>query len=149
MSSSVEQYPDTGYFIIMSTTSLELGSYTNISGYLRSGHLRVFHKNPNPFTYSMTLVLSSKVGGPALSTSTAIDFSDTSTGQNSTDWLIDLYFEFDDYNLISSETYFFRLEASGYSRSEDSVYLGVWADWLEPVGTSNTGGARLAIGVMQ
>lgn len=145
---SVEQYPDTGYFLIMSTTALELGSFTNISGDLRSAHLRVYHKYTGAYSYPMTLVVSSKTAGPALATSSVITFDNATTGQNTSDWFVDLYFDFDDYNMISSETYFFRLEASGYTRT-DSNYIGVWADWLEPVGTSNTGGARLVLGVMQ
>lgn len=150
--SSIDNYPQNTYFLIADTTSLELGSHTGASGDLKLCHLRIYHKKSGAFSYTMQLVMSGSQGGTALASSTAVTFSDTAIGQTTDDWLGDITFDMPEYNLLAAETYFFRLEITGYSRPgtplEDTAYLGVWCDWLEPIGSSNTAAARIALGTL-
>jgi hypothetical protein len=150
--SSVSQYPSKAYFIICNTDSTELGSFDNTTwGDLSFCQIRVYHKQSAPYSHNMNLVISSKAGGPALATSTTQEFSNSTTGQATGFWLGNLVFSFTDYKLVDGEEYFLRLEVDGYSRAarpnQDDSYLGVWCDWYEPVGTTNTAGARAAFGV--
>lgn len=155
MTASVTEFPQNGYFLIADSTTLNLGGYELAeTGDLKLGHLRVYNFKAPPFSYTMTLKVSTSVGGPALATSTAETFSDTAIGQMTSHFLTDLTFEFDgSYTLLAGEVYYFRLEITGYTRparpNENTSYLGVWCDWLGFVGLSNTAGARIAIGVMQ
>lgn len=145
--SSIEQYPQYGYYLVANTSTLELGSYVIGEGDLKTAHMRVYNKNAGSFSYTLKLVISSKVGGPVLVESDVITFTDATVG--GTHQLVDFTFSFPEYDLFAAETYFARLELTGYTRNEDTVYLGAWCDWLEPVGSSNTGAARIAFGVMK
>jgi hypothetical protein len=152
--STIEQYPQNGYFLVADGATTELGSYVFSSdGDLALCQLRVFHKKPGPYSYQMRLVLSNKRGGPALHSSSWFEFSNAVTGQSDDNWLGDISFDFDGYNIIAGESYFFRVETTGYTRpvrpNENTAYLAFWSDWLSPVGTSNTAGARLCLGVKQ
>lgn len=147
--SSVEQYPDTGYFLIADTSSTVLGSYTGLSGILNTAHLRIYNRNASSFTYTAYLEIATTAAGPALATSATLDLSSTTLGQTSTHWLFDLTFSFTGYEFLSTETYHVRLVTTGYARVLNDTYLGVWADWLEPVASTNTAAARIAFGVLQ
>ena len=151
---NIEQYPEYGYFIMINGPITQLGSYEIQSeGDLALCHLRVYHRNPSAFNYQMRLVCSSKVGGPALAASAWETFSNETTGQETEFWMGDLTFTFTDYKLFSGIPYYFRFETQNYIRQDNDAYLGVWMDWgfgksfIVPVGSTDTGGARLAIGV--
>lgn len=149
---TVSQHPKYGYFLIANTETLELGKFDNATwGDLSICQLRVYHKQSSPYDYDMRLVAAASEGGTALASSSWQEFSNTTTGQTTGYWLGDLLFEFTDYKLVDGEEYYFRLEIDNYVRparpNQDDSYLGVWCDWLEPVGSGNTGGARLAFGV--
>ena len=144
---SIFVYPQDAYFNIINSNSTELGSYELPQrGDLSLAHLRVFHRNPNSFSYQMRLVLAGRTGGPTLAVSNWETFSNETTGQTGNFWLGDLTFTFEDYSLIEDPVYI-RLENTGYLRSGNNLYLGVWLDWMQPVGITNTGGARIALGV--
>lgn len=147
--SSVEQYPDTGYFLIADTSTTQLGSYTGLSGTLKTAHLRVYNRNSSAFTYTLKLEISTSATGPTLASSDVLAFDDVSLGQTSGHWLFDLTFSFDGYDLLSTETYYVRLITTGYARVANDTYLGVWCDWLEPVNAANSAAARIAFGVEQ
>lgn len=148
--SSVEQYPDYFYVLVADTSPLELGRYTGINtGDLQTAHLRIYNKNASSFSYGLSLIVSSSEGGPALATSETITFSDTAIGQTTANFLCDLTFTFTDFAVTTAETYYLRLALTGYTRTSNTTYLGVWCDWYEPLGTSNTGGARIQFGVMR
>jgi len=147
--SSVEQYPDTGYFLIADVSTTQLGSYTGLSGSLKTAHLRVYNRNASAFTYTLKLEVSTSADGPILAESDTIDFDDVTLGQTSAHWLFDLTFSFDGYDLLSTETYFVRLITTGYARVGNDTYLGIWSDWLEPVNAANSAAARIAFGVEQ
>jgi hypothetical protein len=95
----------------------------------------------------MQLVLAASAGGTALCSSTAVTFSDTEIGQATSNWMGDLTFDMPSYTVLAGESYYARLLITGYTRSGNDTYLGVWCDWLEPVGLTNTAGARIAFGV--
>jgi hypothetical protein len=80
-----------------------------------------------------------------------VEFSNETTGQTTNDWLGDLVFSFPEYSLIAGESYFVRLETTGYTRpmrpAQNTAYLAVWADWMQPVGIMDTAGARISLGV--
>lgn len=150
---SIYQIPDTGYFLIANTSSLDLGSYQiPIDCDVKLAYLRVINVCTSSFSYGLKLVLSASVFGPELA-SAELTLDSTTTGQTSGAALWDLTFDFTPYNLKATETYFARLELTGYTRAaipnEMSVYLGVWCDWYAPVGASNTGGARIVWGALQ
>lgn len=153
---TILQYPEFGYFHIITGASTELGIYElPITGDLNLAHLRVFHKNSNPFSYQMRLVISQRNGGPALATSEWETFNNETTGQNAEYWLGDLTFTFKDYALKQNDSYYIKIETTGYTRISNTVYIGVWADWgfgdntIVPVGIADSGGARIALGVKQ
>lgn len=150
--SNIEVYPKNSYFLVANGAETELGSYVLSSdGDLSIAQLRVFNRTITSYSYQLRLVLSSRAAGPALVTSEWLDFSSTTTGQTTTDWLGDVVFSFPEYSLFAGEAYFIRLETSGYSRGvepfQNDVYLSVWCDWMQPVGTDDTSGARIALGV--
>lgn len=143
---SVEQYPQDGYYLVANGSSLEIGSYIIGDGDLKTAHIRVYNKNASTFSYGLKLQISSREGGPVLAESEVITYADTD--YSATHQLVDFTFNFtESYDLIAGETYFVRLAITGYTRDDDNIYLGVWCDWLEPIGTANTGGARIAFGV--
>lgn len=145
---SILQYPKKGYFNIINSASAELGTYViQNDGDLSLAHVRVYHKNPNQFNYQIRLVIAQREGGPALAVSNWEAFNNASIGQTDTHWLGDLTFTFEDYALKSSDSYAVRLESIGYTRTSNSIYMGVWMDWAYPVGIDNSGGARVALGV--
>ena len=147
--SSVEQYPDTGYFLIADTSTTQLGSYTGLSGSLKTAHLRVYNRNASAFTYTLQLEVSTSADGPILASSDVLAFDNVSLGQTSGHWLFDLTFSFTGYDLLSTESYYVRLITTGYTRDAEITYLGIWSDWLEPVNAANSAAARIAFGVEQ
>lgn len=151
MSSAVEQYPQLGFFRVMDFTTAELGSYVLAeSGDLKLAEMRVFSRATTlPFSYDLRLIVSSSAGGPELTSSDVVTFSDTVIGQTTADWLGEITFDFDGYSLLAGESYYFRMEAIGYVRNGDADYLSFSCDWLEPLGVTDTGGAKIAIGVLQ
>lgn len=153
---SIFQYPDLGYFTMLTTANVELGIYKFVqAGDLSIANLRVYHRNPNPFSYQLRLVLSQRKKGPALIASNWEEFSNETIGQNAAHWLGDLTFTFPDYSLRINDDYYIRLESTGYTRSGNTTYLGVWANWgfgkswIPSVGSADSGGARIALGVKQ
>lgn len=145
---NIELYPKNAYYMMVSSAITQLGSYQIASdGDLALAHVRVYHRNPDPYSYQIRLVCSSRVGGPVLVASNWETFSSETTGQTSEFWLGDITFTFADYPLKAMESYYFRLETSGYIRQDNDAYLGVWLDWMQPVGTSDTAGGRIALGV--
>lgn len=147
--SSVEQYPDLGYFLIVDSSTLELGSYTGLSGILNTAHLRVYNKNASSFTYTLQLKVSTSEGGYAVASSNVETFSSAAVGQTSTDWLFDLTFTFSGYEFLSTETYYLSLVTTGYTKDANTTYMGVWCDWLEPLGPDDSAAARIAFGVLR
>jgi len=147
--SSVEQYPDLGYFLIVDSSTLQLGSYTGLSGILNTAHLRVYNKNASSFTYTLQLKVSTSEGGYAVASSNIETFSSTAVGQTSTDWLFDLTFTFSGYEFLSTETYYLSLVTTGYTKNANTTYMGVWCDWLEPIGPDDSAAARIAFGVLR
>lgn len=153
---SILQYPELGYFHIASSDTLELGKYElSVSGDLALAHLRILNRNANTFNYQLRLVLSQRLSGPALAVSNWEIFNNEILGQDSEFWMGDLTFTFEDYSVKENDPYYLRLESTGYTRSGESVYMGVWADWgfgdetIVPVGVADSGGARVALGVKQ
>ena len=145
---NIEQYPKEGYFMMISSSQTPLGSYDLVnSGDLSIAHVRIYHRNPNPFSYQLRLVLSAKALGPAVCSSDWETFSNESIGQIGEFWIGDLTFRFTDYPLNASDVYHIRLETQNYTRLNDDRYLGIWLDWLQPVGVTDTAGARIALGV--
>jgi hypothetical protein len=128
---------------------LQLGSYeiADVAGEINFALIRIYHKNASPYSYTMKLIFSATQNGHALCESSVETFSNATTGQTTADWLGDVCFSFNPYTLRSEETYFVRLVLTGYTRNQDTLYLGVLSDWLSPIGTGNTAGARMALGV--
>jgi hypothetical protein len=150
---SIQQIPDTGYFLIANTGPLALGSYEiPADGDVRLAYLRVINVCTTSFSYNVKLVLAASVSGTELA-SAQVTLDSTTTGQTSGAALWDLTFDFSPYTLKATETYHARLELTGYTRAaipnEMNTYLGVWCDWYTPVGASNTGGARIVWGAQQ
>ena len=146
--SAVEQYPRDAYYLVATGATLNLGTFVTTGGDLALAELRIYHKNPSPFSYTMRLSVSSSFNGPELLTSETVTITDVILGQTTADWVGNIVLEFDDYSLISGETYYFKLVTTGYTRNGDLLYLSVNCDWLNPIGTGNTAGARLPLGVM-
>lgn len=151
---TILQYPEFGYFHMISNASTELGSYQLLAdGDLALAHLRVFHKNPDPYEYQIRLVIAQRTNGPELAASDWEIFSNATTGQETGFWMGDLTFTFQDYALKAGDPYFMRLEISGYTRILDDKYICVWSDWnfgdatIVPVGSVASNGARIALGV--
>jgi hypothetical protein len=150
---SIQEIPDTGYFLIANISSLDLGSYQiPVNCDVKLAYLRVLNVCTSSFSYTLKLVLAGSVSGSILASSEVV-LDTTTTGQSSGAALWDLTFDFTPYALKATETYYARLELTGYTRAalpnEMSTYLGVWCDWYNPVGGSNTGGARIVWGALQ
>jgi hypothetical protein len=149
---SIEFYPKNSYFLLIENFKTKLGYYVNSNwGDLSIAHMRVFHKNTDPYEYNLRLVISPYEGGPTIHASDWFKFSNDVTGQQSSDWLGDIIFTFPEYPLINSsiipQGYFISMETEFYTPDGLNNYLGVWCDWMQPVGNTNTAGARIAIGV--
>lgn len=148
MTSSVERYPDTGFFIIATSSSTPLGSFEMAEGSLEHCELRCFNRRSGAYSYTLTLKISTTLGGPAVATSDAFTFDNATTGQTTTDHLVNIVMTFStSYDLKAGETYFIRAETTGYTRDENVGYLGYWCDWFEPLGPGNTSAAKIAFGV--
>jgi hypothetical protein len=149
---NIEMYPRNAYFTIIESIRTNLGSYTNASwGDLSIAHIRVFHKNANPYEFNLRLAISAYQNGPVIHTSDWFKFSNEVTGQVEENWLGDIIFTFPEYPLIDNdgdpETYYFSMESQFYTPDGVGNYLAVWCDWMQPVGNSNSAGSRIAIGV--
>lgn len=148
---SVLQYPQYQYFIIAAIGGANLGRFKSVDGLLGLAQIRMYIKNPNPYSHQARLVFSSQQGGTAIVTSDWETISNATTGQTGTDWLGDIVFDIDHYRLNPLADLHVRLQLTGYTRpdypNQDDRYIGVWCDWTEPVGIANTAGARLSMGV--
>ena len=149
---SVQQYPKNTFYIVVTGNPQLLGSYSlPADGDLVLSNIRVYNKRTGPYTYTLKLEVSATPYGQPLVSSDVITFSNSTTGQTTSDWLGDVTFTFPNYALKATEDYYFRLVTAGYTRIarplENTGYLAVNCDWLEPIGTSNVGGARMQIGV--
>jgi hypothetical protein len=150
--SNIEAYPKNSYYLVVKGSALELGSYElPADGDLSLAQLRVYHKKTGSYSYQMRLVVSSRAGGPVIVASDWVTFSNGTTLQTTSDWLGDVCFDFPAYKLSATENYFVRMEVTGYARAprpnQNTAYLAVWADWMQPVGITDTAGARIALGV--
>lgn len=147
---NIEQYPKRGYFIMLKTAITQLGSYElNEAGDIKLAHLRVYYRNSAAYNHQIRLVLSTNIGGFAVAASDWETLSNETTGQTTEFWMGDLTFTFEPYALKTSDQYYARLEITNYTRLDNERYMGVWVDWLEPVGSDNTAGARIALGVLR
>lgn len=147
---TIELYPKDAYFMMVNSSKTHLGAYSiPQSGDLSLAHGRLYHRNAGAYDFQLRLVVSRSVLGPALVASNWEQFNNDVTGQTSEFWLGDVTFTFPRYPLVAGTNYYFRLETNGYIRQDNDAYLGIWIDWMQPVGVANTGGARLALGVKQ
>jgi len=151
---SIFNYPSVTYFNIANSSVNELGSYQVIEACdLELAHLRVYHKNADPFNYEMRLLVCQELDKEPVAVSNWETFSNETIGQDAANWLGDLTFTFPNYKLRPSIAYTIKLELTNYSRIGDSKYLSVWLDWgfgkswIAPVGADDSGGARIALGV--
>ena len=150
--SNIEQYPKNQYYLVARGSATELGSYgLTTDGDLTLTQLRVFHKCTTSYLYQLRLVVAMRAGGAAVVASDYVKFSNETTGQVGGNWMGDVVFDFPEYKLLQGEEYYVRLESVGYSRPtrplQNTAYLAVWADWMQPVGTTDKAGARIAFGV--
>lgn len=151
---SVQQYPQDSFYMVITGNPQSLGSYTvPADGDLITSLLRIYNKRTGAYSYTLKLEVSSTKDGVALASSDIVTFSNATTGQTTSDWLGEVQFTFSGYALKAGETYFYRLVTAGYTRLgrplENNGYLAVNCDWLEPIGNSNTAGARMQIGANQ
>jgi len=151
---TINHYPKNSYWLVANGSTLNLGSFTNTTwGDLALAQIRVFSKNPASYSYQMRLVISATQTGTALSTSEYFTFDNAATGQVGNDWLGDVTFDMPPYALINTETYHLRLELTGYTRAnapnQNTQYLAVWCDWMQPIGNTNTGAARIPMGMLR
>jgi hypothetical protein len=147
-------YPEYAYLHVVSGQFTELGRF-NIpeDGDLSLAHLRVYHKNSDPFSYKMRLIVTQKSKGATLVESDWETFSNETSEQSEENWLGDLTFTFPDYAFKGNDPVHLRMEIAGYTRVGTSQWLGVWADWAfgadwyKSVGTAPSGGSMIALGV--
>lgn len=145
---SIFKYPYEAYFNIINEQLTYLGNYTIQSpGDLSIANLRVYHKKSGDFNYQMRLVVSQQEGSEPIAYSNWETFSNETIGQLTQDWMGDLTFTFDEYNLRQNIHYAIAFEITGYTRDTNNSYLGIWLDWWFPVGQANSAGARIALGV--
>jgi hypothetical protein len=151
---SILNYPEFAYFNMANSSINELGNYQVIEACdLELAHLRVYHKNSNPFSYQMRLLVCQELDKEPVVVSDWETFSNETIGQDGANWLGDLTFTFPNYKLKPSIAYAIKLELTNYSRSGDSRYLSVWLDWgfgkswIAPVGADDSGGSKIALGV--
>lgn len=152
MSTAVEQFPQTSWWLVANGNSLTLGSYEIPQDCdLNHAEVRIYNKNAAAYSYTLRLVVSASLNGPALVTSDPLVFNNANTGQIGSDWIGVAVFDFAQYSLKALETYYFRLSLTGYSRparpNENTQYLAAGCDWLNPVGSANTGAGRIAMAV--
>jgi hypothetical protein len=151
MTSSVEQYPDTGFFVVVTGSETPMGSFVCDGGELDFFHTRFFHKKTGAFSYNLKLQVSTSLTGAVLAESETVTFDNDLIGQTTELHLADVVFSFPErYTLLDGETYFVKLVQTGYTRpsrpNENDSYLAFWCNWGEPFG-SNTSGAKLGVGV--
>lgn len=149
---SILQYPKIQYHLVANDTVTNLGSIDlPADGNLRTMTIRVHNRKVGAYTYLMKLRIATREGGYVLAESDQEIFSDSVTGQLTSDWLGNLTFTFNHYPISAALPVHVSLEMSGYARpatpNQDTEYLGVWCDWLEPIGNSNTAAARMILGV--
>jgi hypothetical protein len=149
---SIDFYPKNSYWLVAGGSTVQLGAYTNATwGDFALAQIRVYNKNVSAYSYQIRIVVSASLNGTSLAASEYFTFSNASTGQTTSEWLGDVTFDIAPYNFINTEVYYARLELIGYTRAArplgDTQYLAVWCDWMQPLGTNNTGAARIAMGV--
>ena len=150
--SSVEKYPDTFFCIVANGNTTNIGSIVTGGGEIQLAQLRAYHKKSGSYSYTMKFILSGSLNGPALIESDVLTFDNATTGQTTSDHLVDLVFTFSNkYELLSGETYYMRIETTGYSRParplENTAYLAFVSNWYEPIGGSNSAAAKVVLGV--
>lgn len=145
---SVLQYPKTQYYIVLNTATQELGNFTGASGDLNLANIRVFNVKTGAYSYQLRLVFHYGQTGTEFFSTDWETFSNTVTGQTTAYWMGDLCFDVGNVRLNSAVKTYVRLETSGYTRNNNDTYLGVWCDWMEPIGNTSTGAARMTLGVL-
>lgn len=145
--SAIVQYPKYAYYNYVTGSSMELGSFKD-TGILGIFDIRVLHKNASAYSYQMRVTFSDREGGPVLAATDWETFSNATTGQSASVWMGHLTFTISTAYQLNPNVYTFaRLETTGYTYSEGSVYLATWCDWYEPLGSTNSGAAKMAVGV--
>jgi len=146
---STLQYPKNQYFLISDGGSTNLGSFTSLEGWLKLFQLRILNKNASPYSYQLRIVFSASEGGAAIASTEWETFSNSETGQVGACWLGDVCFDVEEYRLNPDVELYARLETTGYTLNGTTVYLGVWCDWIEPIGSNNSAAARMTMGTLQ
>lgn len=145
---SIFKYPYQGYFNIINEPFTYLGNYQLQSkAELSLANLRVYHKKSGAFDYQMRLALLQEETKTPVAYSHWEQFNNQTIGQTTEDWMGDLTFIFDGYKMDKNIAYSMAFEITGYARDTNNSYLGIWLDWWFPVGQTNSGGARIALGV--
>ena len=144
---SILQYPKFQYFIFADSANTNIGKFKSAIGLLGLFCLRVLHKNASAYSYQMRIVFSATEGGTALHTTDWFTFDNASTGQNASVWMGNLYFDVNQYRLNSAAYLHARVETTGYTPIASTVYLAYQCDWYEPIGNTDSAGARMTLGV--
>lgn len=144
--SAVDEYPKYAFYNYLTGSSLELGAFKD-TGILGLFDIRVIHKNASAFSYQLRVVFSDREGGPELASTSWETFSNSTTGQTTSFWMGHLTFTPEYYQLNPNAYLYARLESTGYTYNSSTQYIAVWCDWFEPIGSRNSGAAKMAIGV--
>lgn len=146
------QFPNQQYFRILDTdTETRLG-YFNLDHATELAHvmLTIYVNGTIPSAFDMTLnVYSSSRYSSPLYTSEAAEISvATLVPTYVTNWLGNIYLDFDRNPLNPNINYYLSVETNGYTRNGDIYYVGVNLDWYSPVNnqlSATEAGARMRI----
>ena len=137
---SVEQLPDSIHIKTFDNgEEVECGAFqVNESGNLRAIISRLFIKAHASLGGSETLTMKLYPNNlydsdTVLATSTAFSLSDLTFSGGNADYIGDLAFEFSDFNLNSSITYYAGITVASYTRNADTFYLGMVYDHPQPL----------------
>lgn len=145
---AIEWYPKTAYFLIIEAFSTKLGSYSNTEwGDLSICQLRIYNRSNQDYDYRIRLTLSGYEGGPVIHASEWFTFTRKVTGQVGDYWLGDIVIDWPEYKMPDGTRYYISMETLNYNPDGLNTYMGVWADWMQPVYATDSAAARIAIGV--
>lgn len=102
----------------------------------------------SPYQLRMNLYASTDTSSPAARSDWATISAATLEPTYATNWLGNIYFDFDGESLNPNINYYMYFETLGYTRVGDTYYLGINLDWYSPVNTQvsmTEAGARIRI----
>jgi len=146
------QFPNQQYFRALDSDTITRLGYFNLDDGTELKHimLTIFVRSTiaTAFTVRLKIFGNNSTSNPIITSDWATISAATLSPVYVSNWLGNIFIDFQGNPLNPNINYYMAAETSGYTRNDDAFYLGINLDWYSPVNTqlSDTeAGARIRI----